>query len=343
MTIMWQEILEQPTVMEKCRIHNEAAIRQAVEAMEHFNPHTVVFTGRGSSDHAGQYGRYLIEIFKGIPVSFASPSVITNYGGRLNYAGCVVIGISQSGMTKDVLEVLKAANAQGALTLSITNDPASPVAMEASIHLSCEAGPELSVEATKTFATQMYLLYLLVAQWTRNPLLLERAKTIPALVSAAIALEGTLTNIVPRYRFVREMFILARGTALPVAMEGCLKINESSYVQAKAFSIIDFFHGPVAMVEKDTPIIMLDVEAITRVDIAPMVAKVRAERGDLFVITNDPALAKTCAQSVLLPAEYDGPEAAFCVMALLQMFACKLSQLKEYNPDKPRGLQKITG
>ncbi len=343
MTLMEREIYEQPEALERCRVKNEAAIRELAGEIRRFRPQAVVFAGRGSSDHAGQYGRYLTEIYAGVPVSLATPSVLTAYGGKVDYGKCLVIGISQSGRTNDVCEVLKAAGAQGALTVSITNDPASPVAGAARRHLSCEAGPELSVEATKTFATQMYLTYLLAAEWSGAPALLNRAEAVPGLVADALRLEAPLSALVPRYRFARRLFVLARGTVEPVAMEGCLKINESSYIDARPFSIIDFLHGPVAMLEKDAPVLLIDADRATRADARTIQQKCRRTGSDLLAFTADPELAKACDASLLLPEGTDGPEAAFTVMTLLQLFACKLALLKGYDPDHPRGLNKVTG
>lgn len=343
MTLMWREIFEQPDALRHCREQNQTTLQALVDAVNRFRPHTVVFTGRGSSDHAGQYGKYLIEIYKGLPVSLASPSVITDYAGSVDYGGCLVIGISQSGQTRDVLSVLLAAKAQGALTVAITNDAGSPVVGAADYHLFCAVGEEKSLEATKTFAAQCYLLFLLVAQWSGHAALVEKAASVPDVVFMALTLGEAVSALAPRYRFAQEMFILARGTELPLAMEACLKINESSYVRARPFSISDFLHGPVAMVEKDTPVILIDVETAVRGSTTGILPKLHACGADLLAVTSDPVLAKESDASILIPKGYDGPEAAFTVMAIMQMFACKLSLLKGNNPDQPRGLQKVTG
>jgi glucosamine--fructose-6-phosphate aminotransferase (isomerizing) len=342
MSIMWKEIFDQPAVMEISRKKNKNMIEKIVGKINDFKPHTVVFAGRGTSDHAGQYAKYLIEIYKGLPVSLASPSVISDYHGKLNLAGCLVIGISQSGMTEDVIEVLRAGNLQGALTLSITNNSESGVAKEAKYHLCCEAGPELSVAATKTFATQIYLLFDLIAQWSENQELLGLVDNIPEMVKTALSMSDEISSMVLRCRFMNEMFILARGINYPIAMEAALKMNESSYTRARPYSISDFHHGPFAMVAKDTPVMLIDTDKGTHGNVKPILEKLQSVKAEMFAITTDSELTKSVDSCLLIPAKYDGPASAFCVMALVQMFACKLAELKGDNPDAPRGLQKVT-
>ena len=342
MSIMWKEIFDQPAVMKKSREKNQLMIEKIIGNINDFKPHTVVFTGRGTSDHAGQYAKYLIEIFKGLPVSLASPSVVSDYHGKLDLVGCLVIGISQSGMTDDVIKMLRRGNQQGALTVSITNNPESELAKEAKYHLCCEAGPELSVAATKTFATQIYLLFSLIAQWTENRELLGLIDKIPEMVQTALSMSDQVSSMVLRCRFMDEMFILARGINYPIAMEAALKMNESSYTRARAFSISDFHHGPFAMVEKGTPVMLIDTDKQTRGDVKPILDKLQSAEAEMFAITTDPELTKSVDSCLLIPAEYDGPVSAFCVMTLVQMFGCKLAELKGENPDAPRGLQKIT-
>jgi glucosamine--fructose-6-phosphate aminotransferase (isomerizing) len=139
-----------------------------------------------------------------------------------------------------------------------------------------------------------------------------------------------------------EMFILARGINYPIAMEAALKMNESSYTRARAFSISDFHHGPFAMVEKGTPVMLIDTDSETREAIKPILDKLKAAEAEIFAITTDPELVKNVGACLLIPAECNGPVSAFTVMTLVQMFGCKLAELKGENPDAPRGLQKIT-
>lgn len=342
MTAMWKEIMEQPHVMKVSHEKNQPKIEMIVQAIKEFNPHTVIFAGRGTSDNAGQFGKYLIEIYKGLPVSLASPSVISDYHGKLNMAGCLVIGISQSGQTQEVAEVLTAASQQGAMTVSITNNENSPVAKAGEYHLCCEAGPEISIAATKTFATQIYLLFMLVAQWTENQELLGLVDKIPDMVEKTLSMSDSISDMVLRCRFMNELFILTRGLNYPIAMEAGLKLNESAYVRARPYSISDFHHGPCAMVEKDTPVMLIDTDKKMRGNIKPILDKIQAAGAEIFVITTDAELLKSSHAGLLIPAEFEGPASAFCVMAFAQIFACQLAQLKGYNPDKPRGLQKVT-
>lgn len=343
MSKMWEEIFEQPEAMERCRRDNSTVIKEIVKRIQQKKPHTVVFAGRGTSDHAGQYAKYLLEIYQGIPVALSSPSVLTEYSGKYDLSGCVVIAVSQSGMGQDVLEVLRAGNKAGAVTVGITNNADSPIAKEAGFHLFCSAGPELSVAATKTFGTQLYLLYNLVAEWSQSPELLSYVDKIPGFVSDTLALSEKIERDVVRFRFMQDVFVLSRGITLPIAMEASLKMNETSYTRARPFAISDFYHGPFALVDKGTPVMILSAEKATKEDALKMLARLNGEVGaETISITTSPEVLEQSSCGLLLPAECEGPASAFALTAAIQMFAAKLAELKGYDPDNGRGLKKVT-
>lgn len=342
MSKMWEEIFEQPEVMAKCRRDNLSVIKAIVTTIHEKKPHTVVFAGRGTSDHAGQYAKYLLEIYQGIPVALSSPSVLTEYNGKYDLSGCVVIAVSQSGMGQDVLEVLRAGNKAGAITVGVTNNEDSPIAKEASFHLFCSAGPELSVAATKTFGTELYLLYSLAAEWSQSPELLGYVDKIPGFVSQTLALSEKIAHDVVRFRFMQEAFVLSRGINLPIAMEASLKMNETSYTKARPFAISDFYHGPYALVDKGTPVMILSAEKATKEDALKMLARLNESGAETISITTSPEVLENSNCGLLLPAECEGPASAFALAAAVQMFAAKLAELKGFDADNGRGLKKVT-
>lgn len=342
MTQMWLEILEQPKVFEKCLDHNLEKIRTVASILKERKINHVFIAARGTSDHAGMYAKYLAEIRLGIPVTLAAPSVFTIYNRNLKLDGSLVIGISQSGRAADVLEVIKKAREQGAVTVAITNNTESPLAQGAEFHLYCDAGVEKSVSATKTFTSQMYLLAQLIAEWGEDEELKKELSGVPELVKNTIDNNADyIKNLVQRYRFMNECFILARGMNYPIALETALKIQETSYVRARAYPISDFHHGPFAMIDNHTSVIVFAPEGPTFADCMEMLNKLRNAGADILVVSNDQEALSMGDCSITIPkaGEFTVP---FANAAAAQIFACDLAVLKGLNPDTPRGLSKIT-
>ncbi|MDF2686568.1 MAG: glutamine--fructose-6-phosphate aminotransferase, partial [Clostridia bacterium] len=219
MTLMKKEIFEQPEALKKCLEFNKPVLEKLVAVLKNSDVKNVYVAARGTSDHAGIYGKYLIESMLGIPCGLAAPSTITLYGGRLKLKDMLVIGISQSGKAADVLEVINNAKACGAVTLTITNTLESPLASAADYHLYCNAGLEQSVAATKTFGTQLYLMANLVSMWADNTELLKELANIPENLNKVLDMDSTIADIAKRYRFMSECFVLSRGINYPLAME----------------------------------------------------------------------------------------------------------------------------
>ena len=341
-TVMWKEIHQQPDVLKRTYAQNIDTIRALVAELNEKKPHTVVFGGRGTSDHACQYAKYLLEIYKGLPCALTSPSVITVYGGTYHLENTVVIAASQSGMAADVLEIIRAGNASGAITVSITNNADSPLAKEAKYHLNCFAEKECALAATKTFTAQLYILLTLAAEWSGNAQLLELVKKVPDMAEKAIGMADEIEAIVPRYRFMTDCFVLARGVNLPLAFEISLKLAETSYTRARGYAISDFHHGPFAMVDRHTPVFVIAADQKEYKDASDITTKLENAGADILSITTDEALAARGSCALRLPQDFTNEAAIFPIIILMQMFACRLTEVKGQNPDAPRGLNKVT-
>lgn len=342
MPLMWDEILEQPEVLENCLSYNRPMLNQTVAAIKSCPVSSVVIAARGTSDHAAVYAKYMIEILTGIPVVLAAPSVFTLYHHALSMENSLVIGISQSGEAEDVIEVLKAANKQGAPTISITNNLESPMAEEAAYHLYCASGPEHSVAATKTFTAQIYLIAQLIAHLTCDDALINELKQVPDLVREVLKISETIKQKVERYRFMNECFVLARGVNYAIALESALKIQETTYVRAKAYSTSDFHHGPFAMIEKNMPVIVFAPEGPSLVDITEMIGKIKNAGAELIIVSNNNDVLKGGDCSFEIPEINNDFITPFLNVTVSQMFAYSLALSKGLNPDAPRGLKKIT-
>ncbi|MBE6896537.1 MAG: SIS domain-containing protein [Ruminococcaceae bacterium] len=342
-TTMKKEIFEEPAAMERCLKSNEATLNKLAETLQAANISNVVVAARGTSDHAGIYGKYIIESMLGIPVGLAACSTTTLYGAKLNFNNMLVIGISQSGAAADVLELIKNAKETGAITLTITNNLESPLAAAADFHLYCDAGLEESVAATKTFGTQMYLIAQFVARWAGKTDIIKKLEAVPKNLTQILLQDATIAQIATRYRFMEEAFILSRGINYPLALEATLKIQETNYVRAKAYPISDFHHGPFAMVSEGMPVFMYMSDGPVKEDSKAMIEKLQSVGADLFMVTDDDELLAQGDLGFKIPsADKEDMIASFYFAVFAQLFAANLAEVKGRNPDAPRGLKKVT-
>ena len=303
---------------------------------------SVVIAARGTSDHAGVYGKYIMEYALGIPVALAAPSIYTVYRKELKLGNSLVIGISQSGRALDVLEVIKSAKANGAVTVCITNDDKSPLANEAAFHLYCSAGPEKSVAATKTFTSEMYLVALLVAELSKDAVMKKDLYCISENIGRIFESSVHIANRAERYRYINDCFVLTRGINYAIALETALKIQETTYIRAEAYATSDFYHGPFATVEKDAPVIVFAPEGPALNDVVEMIKRLIESKAELIVVSNNSGVLGMGNTAFEIPETSNDIISPFYNVVVAQMFACQLALTKGLNPDAPRGLKKVT-
>lgn len=341
MTYMWQEIMEQPDVLGRCLASNAQTVKDIVAAAKQKNVRFAYYAARGTSNHAGHFGKHCFETLVGIPFASAALSVITLYNGKLDLSEALVIAISQSGKAADALEVIKRGKSQGALTVSITNDPDSPLAKEATFHLFCDAGLEKAVAATKTFTTEAFLLLQLAVEWSGDETLKPLLTEIPDKVALVMA-NDTIRQKAERFRYMEQCFVLARGATYPAAQEIALKIQESTYIAAKAFSVADFTHGPIAMVEENTPVFVLAPNGPGYNDCVAMIERLNEIGAEVLVVSGNANAIQLSPYAIKIPDSENDLVSFFVCAVFGQMFACSLSLAKGLNPDAPRGLKKVT-
>lgn len=338
-----KEIREQPQVLAGIKENNMAAIKKIVADIKAGQITNVYFAARGTSDHASIYAQYLIHRFLGIPCALATPSTITLYQSPMHLEHSLVIGVSQSGKAEDGLAVLKSGNQAKTITVAVTNDPASPMAKEAKYHLFCGAGPEVSIAATKTFTSQMYLLALLCAEWAQNEKLAALLDKIPSLVSELLdSMPGQIETIVSRYRYLDDAFILGRGMAYPIALEGALKILETNKIRVRGYASSDFHHGPMAQISAKTLVFVLALKGPVMADALQMIARIESIGAELIVVTDDAALASSKPFALQIPDAGCDCVAPFLLAVTMQLFALKLTEVKGIDPDVSDVLKKIT-
>ena len=342
MTKMLEEILEQPVALSGIEKENESTLKALAAEINDKKIKTAVFSGRGTSDHASIYGQYLFGIKNGIVSSLAIPSCITSYDCEFAFENMLVIGVSQSGKAADALAVLNQAKNKDAVTVAITNDKNSPMALSAKYHLYCNTGAEISVAATKTFTAQMYLIALLSAYISGDNEFLSDLRTVPDSAKELIGNADLIREQVVRYRFMNEGFVLARGICYPVALETALKIQETCYIKMKGYAISDFYHGPMAQLDSDVPVIIYAVKGHTFDDAKDMIKKVCSIGISPLVVTDDGEFAKEFDFSFVIPSAGSEFTKPYLLAIFAQLFAECLCGNKGMNPDAPRLLKKVT-
>jgi glucosamine--fructose-6-phosphate aminotransferase (isomerizing) len=301
----------------------------------------VVLAARGSSDNAALFGRYLIEICTGLPVSLAAPSVHTLYRSRLRLRHAVVVGISQSGESTDVNQVVEESRKAGALTVGVTNERRSSLCRLADEVFLVRAGRERSVAATKTYTGQLLVFYLLAAallgrdHWPG----LER---VPDLAGAALEREAQVAALVERYRFMNRCLVVGRGLNYANAYELAIKLMETCYVVADRFSSADFLHGPVAMVGSGFPVFLFAPPGRTLPDMRGLVKRLAALGAETIALSSDSGVLSDATSPIRIPRR--PPEVLTPIPYIVpgQLFAAHLAGIKGINPDVPRSLSKVT-
>lgn len=336
---MLQEIAEQPAVLERTIHAEREKYRGLGEFLRKKDIDLIVIVARGSSDNASLFGRYLLEVTVGLPVSLAAPSVYTLYNAKINLSRALVIGVSQSGEGADINQVLESAKASGAYTLGITNEADSTMAKIADETLLIHAGREKSVAATKTYTGQMLHFYMLARELAENKLEFER---IPDYTARALELLPDVEKLVARYVFMENCVVVGRGMNYGNSYELALKLMETCYVVAERFSSADFFHGPLAIVERRFPVVLFGPAGVTKTSSIELLDRLHELNADCLAITNDADIAKMSPNSLILPSDIDEFLSPIPFIVPAQLFAALLSEAKGINPDAPRSLSKVT-
>jgi glucosamine--fructose-6-phosphate aminotransferase (isomerizing) len=338
---MLQEIAEQPEALARTIEAERAKIGRLGKFLSDRDIDLIVLVARGSSDNAALFGRYLLEIKTGIPVSLSAPSVHTLYKAKLKLQHALVIGVSQSGEGEDINLVLENARDCGAYTVGITNEPRSSMTRIVDETLVMHGGRERSVAATKTFTGQMMLFYMLASELGgSSPTLAYEA--IPDFAARALEQKPALLELVQRYVFMENCVVVGRGLAYANAYELALKLMETCYVVAERFSSADFLHGPLAMVERHFPVILFAPPGVMLAGVKDLIGRLKELHADTLVITGDLEAASACSRAIILPREIDEFLAPIPYIIPGQLFAALLAEAKGLNPDAPRSLSKVT-
>jgi glucosamine--fructose-6-phosphate aminotransferase (isomerizing) len=343
--IMAAEIAQQPEVLRRLWRERGDDIRRVGAELAGRDHRFVLLTARGTSDHAALYAKYLAEVELALPAGLASPSTSTVYGARPDLHGVLHIAVSQSGGSPDLVGSLMAARECGATTVAVTNNPTSELARAAEFVVDVHAGTERAVAATKTYTAELLALHLLLVPGAdASPAPGDRLADAAA---ATLASEQAVAALAARYRFANRLVTTARGFSYATAREAALKLMETSYLGAQAFSGADLLHGPMAMIDRDTPVIAVATPGRGGAAMAPVLAALRQRAADLVLVggTVDGMESEARDATTVLPVRTDRiPEQLHPVLEILplQQLALRLALERGVNPDAPRGLQKVT-
>ena len=336
------EIREQPEALARLLRDGRTQAEALAARIRDRAPRYVVIAARGSSDNAARYAQYLFGAHNRLPVCLATPSLFTAYAAGPSLVGALVIGVSQSGRSPDIVSVLEAGRREGSLTVAITNEPASPLALAAEAVLPLLAGPERAVAATKTYTTSLGALAMLSAALESDASRWAELDRVPALARAAIELNAALADKVARYRYAEHFVVVGRGFNYSTAFEVALKMKETSYLVAEPYSPADLLHGPVAMIDRGFPALVVAPSGRVFADLVSFVDKLDERHAELVAISDDATVLDRARVGLPLPSGV--PEWLSPLVAVVpgQLCAVALARARGLDPDRPRGLSKVT-
>jgi glutamine---fructose-6-phosphate transaminase (isomerizing) len=333
---MAREVREIPEVAARFLDLSRGAVAETAAAMRARDPGLIVTVARGSSDHAATYLKYAVELLAGVPVASVGPSIASIYRRPLRLAGAACIGISQSGQSPDIVEMLRAAGAGGALTIAVTNHADSPMAVASSHCLALQAGAEQSVAATKTFVTSVVAGLALLAEWREDADLRAAVAGLPEAFAKALLLDWSA--LAARLSRAQSLYVLGRGPAFAIASEAALKFKETCGLHAESFSAAEVLHGPSAIVQAQFPVLGLGVEDAALPKLCETAERLVAQGADVFLTGAD------VAGAVRLPSVSGlHPLVAPLVLSVaFYAFIEELARRRGFDPDLPPHLRKVT-
>jgi glucosamine--fructose-6-phosphate aminotransferase (isomerizing) len=334
---MRAELAEQPERWQDLLDRQGVCLRRLRDRILSHPPRLVLFAARGTSENAATYGQYLVQTSLGIPAACASPSVVTLYGGRLDLTDVLVVAVSQSGESPDLVSYAEMARHNGAQALALTNVPSSTLAGSASDVVELAAGPETSVAATKSYTAELLALAALFGR----PDTVSFLPRLPRLGADVLGRAApAVQHVADRYRSVTRAVVAARGYSSASAREAALKLMETCYISAHGFSAAELLHGPVAMLDESTPLLCFAAQGPDAAEMADLAERVRGQ-GVAVDVVGDGTLdgGRLPPQ---LPADVPPEVRPLLEIIPAQLLAAETSLARGQDPDAPRGLSKVT-
>jgi glutamine---fructose-6-phosphate transaminase (isomerizing) len=343
-TRMGREIGQIPAAVQRV-LDEPEQLSEVAAAIGRASPSWIMIAGRGTSDHAAVYAQYLFETHLGLPTGLVKPSVTTVYGASLDWRGGLVLAISQSGQSPDVVAVVEAARRNGALTVAISNEPGSPLAAAAELTLRIHAGRELAVPATKTYVTELAVVAALANAIRPSHVLAGGLAALPDALRETIArarewLAGPGATAVEEFAAADRALLVSRGFNLATALELALKLKETCGLFAEAYSTADFMHGPLVLAHADVPTLAIRPDGLMGADVDATLAAVAGRGGRTTVFGG----SETTERLEALSLPHSLPEALTPLLFVVpgQLLVEAVATERGVNPDAPDGLGKVT-
>ncbi len=340
-TILSQEIYQQPDALARMLVSADDAVRDAAVRIRAFEPEVVVLAARGSSDNAARYAQYLLGAFHGLVVALATPSLFTLYRRPPRLKRALTIGLSQSGQSPDVVAVIEETRRQGGLALAITNDPYSPLAEVANVCIPLSTGPEHSIAATKTYTSTLLALAMLSTANDGDRHRSEALQRVPQAVGAVLTQQRALSDGARDFAAFTRFLVVGRGYNYSTAFEIALKMKETSYVLAEAYSMADLMHGPLAMVDDQLPVLLVAPSGEGSDEAPALFLRLKQQGARIIAFSDRKSLLERADLAVPLPCV---PEWLSPLVAIVpgQLWALELAIARGCDADNPRGLSKVT-
>lgn len=337
------EIYEQPERLMNLLTNQRPAVEAIARAIQERGIQWIFLAARGTSDNAGRYANYILGGRNRLPLALATPSLFTYYQQPPRLNNALVVGISQSGQSPDIVSVLAEGKRQGNLTLAITNAPESPLASQADFILDIMAGPELAVAATKTYTAELMTIAMLSAALGGDVAAWDELQKVGDWIRAALSTEELIQKSAERYRYMEQCVVLGRGYNYATAYEWALKLKELTYVSAEPYSTADFQHGPVAVVTQGFPVLAVASNGPVLQPLLDFMGHLKEDLlAELVVISNSPAALELAQVPIPIPADIPEWLSPLVNIVPAQLFAYHLTLAKGYDADHPRLLHKVT-
>jgi glucosamine--fructose-6-phosphate aminotransferase (isomerizing) len=335
-TFMRREIEEIPDAVARFIAANEGILANVGQALKRRNPAVVATIARGSSDHAAAFLKYAIELTVGVPVASLGPSIVSIYGRTLKLERAASVAISQSGRSPDIVALAESARAGGALSVALTNTADSPLGSAADFTIDLKAGPERSVAATKSFVSSVVAGLALVAHWAADEKLMAALATLPVALREAIGCDWT--PLLEALDGHQSLYVLGRGPSLAIAAEAALKFKETCGIHAEAYSAAEVLHGPVRIVERGYPVLVLVARDAAEPSVAGLADQLAAQGAMTFATSSRIAAARH------LPFAVSGHPLTDALVLIVSFYGFieALSRRRGFDPDKPPHLKKVT-
>lgn len=341
-THLYREIYEQPATLRRLLINEKDAVKELARAIQQHGVTHVVIAARGTSDNAARYAKYVFGAINGLTVALATPSLFSIYGRPPRFGNSLVLGISQSGKSPDIVAVLEEARRQAKLTAVITNTPGSDLTKCADLVIDLNAGEERAVAATKTYTTSLGAVAMLSALLSGVDQLYAEVERIPESMSETLGMDENIFQIAPRYRYMQHCVVIGRGYNYATAFELALKLKELTYTIVEPYSSADFRHGPMAMIERGFPVVVIAPSGVLLPEMLGFMDQLNERQAETIAISDDSRILEAALIPLGLPCTV--PEWLSPLITILpgQLFSLYLAAARDYDVDSPRGLHKVT-